>query len=52
MEDLIYSCLRTVLLSAATALIAIGIHTSNYIFMCIGGAMIGVYNIMIIDGED
>ena len=52
MEDLIYSCLRTVLLSAATALIAIGIHTSNYISMCIGVVMIGVYDIITIGGED
>lgn len=52
MEYLIYFCLRTILLYTAIVLIAIGIHTSNYIFMCIGGAMIGVYNIIIIDGED
>lgn len=52
MEDLIYFCLRTILLCIAIILIAIGIHTSNYIFICIGGAMIGVYNVMIIDGED
>ena len=52
MEDLIYFCLRTILLCIAIILIAIGIHTYNYIFICIGGAMIGVYNVMIIDGED
>lgn len=52
MKYLRYSCLRTILLCIAIILIAIGIHTSNYIFICIGGAMIGVYNVMIIDGED
>lgn len=52
MKDLIYSCLRTVLLYAAIVLIAIGIHTSNYMFMCIGGIIIGVYSIITINGED
>ena len=52
MKYLRYSCLRTILLYIAIILIAIGIHTSNYIFICIGGVIIGVYNVMIIDGED
>ena len=52
MKYLRYSCLRTVLLCIAIALIAIGIHTSNYTSMCIGGVIIGVYDIITIDGED
>ncbi len=52
MEDLIYFCLRTILLCIAIVLIAIGIHASNYISMCIGGVIIGVYDIITIDGED
>ena len=52
MKYIRYSCLRTVLLCAAIVLIAIGIHVSNYISICIGGAMIGVYDIITISGED
>ena len=52
MKYLRYSCLRTVLLCIATVLIAIGIHTSNYTSMCIGGVIIGVYDIITIGGED
>lgn len=53
MKDIIYSCLRTILLYAAIVLIAIGIHTSNnYMFMCIGGIIIGIYTIITIGGED
>lgn len=52
MKYLRYSCLRTVLLCIAIILIAIGIHTSNYTSMCIGGVIIGVYDIITIGGED
>ena len=52
MKDIIYSCLRIVFLCVAIVLIATGIHTSNYISMCIGVVMIGVYDIITIGGED
>lgn len=52
MKYLRYSYLRTILLCVAIVLIAVGIYTSNYISMCIGGFIIGVYNIIIIDEED
>jgi hypothetical protein len=43
MKDLrIY--LTTILLGAAITLIAIGIHTYNFIDIGIGGALAGVYN--------
>lgn len=52
MKYLRYSCLRTILLCIAIVLIAIGIHTSNYISMFIGGVIIGVYDIITIGEEE
>lgn len=39
--------LTSILLCAATILIAIGIHTNNFILAGIGGFLAGVYNAMI-----
>lgn len=44
--------LTTILLGASIALIALGIHTDNLIFMGIGGSLTGVYNAMIYYKED
>lgn len=35
------------LLSAAIILIAISIHTNDFIYACIGGFLVGIYNAMI-----
>ena len=52
MKDIIYSCLRIVFLCVAIVLIAIGVHTSNYIAIGMGGAIIGVYDIITIDTQN
>ena len=39
--------LTTILLCVAILLIAFGIHISNIIVACIGGALAGAYNAMI-----
>ena len=46
------ACFTTLLLITAITLIAIGIHVSNYTSMFIGGALVGVYDIITIGGED
>ena len=38
--------LTTILLDLAIALIALGIHINNFILVCIGGFLAGVYNSM------
>ena len=38
--------LTTILLGLAIALITFGIHTNNFILVCIGGFLTGVYNTM------
>ena len=38
--------LTTILLCAAIILIAIGVHTTNFILVSIGGFLAGVYNSM------
>ena len=44
--------LTTILLCSAITLIAIGIHTINFIPVCIGGFIAGVYNAMIYYKKD
>lgn len=39
--------LTTILLGTAIFLIAFGIHITNTILICIGGALVGAYNGMI-----
>lgn len=39
--------LTTILLCSAIILIAIGIYTKDFIPVCIGGFIVGVYNAMI-----
>lgn len=39
--------LATILLCISITLITFGIHTNNFIFVGIGGFLIGVYNAMI-----
>ena len=39
--------LATTLLCAGIFLLSFGIHISNFGMMCIGGALVGVYNAMI-----
>ena len=39
--------LTTILLCAAIILITIGIYTKNFIPICIGGFLAGIYNAMI-----
>ena len=38
--------LTTILLCAAIILIGIGIHINNFIFIAIGGFLVGIYNAM------
>ena len=44
--------LTTILLGAAIALITLGIHTTNLVFIGIGGFLVGVYNAMVYYKKD
>ena len=39
--------LTTILLCAAISIIAIGIHTNNFILIYLGASLAGIYNAMI-----
>ena len=45
------ACLTSLLLSTAISLIAIGVHTSNLILACMGGALAGIYNAIMNDRD-